>query len=109
MELTPGMRYIGRWTVSVVVPIIGLFLLLVRLLASAGISLPVAGSVSLLAVTFLAVLAAYIVSIEISQRYRAAALGARLIPRIQGHLPGNVDMLFDMVGRLETDYIGKWL
>ncbi|KAG6377923.1 cytochrome P450 [Boletus reticuloceps] len=106
MELTPGVHCIGRWTVSVVFPIVGLFLLLLRLLAYAGIPLSTGGSAALLVATFLAVLAVYIVSIEISQRRRAAALGARLVPRIQGYLPGNMDMLLDMIGRTETDYIG---
>jgi cytochrome P450 len=54
----------------------------------------------------MAVLTIYIASIEISQRRRAAASGARLIPRIQGYMPGNVDMLFHMISRVETDYIG---
>ncbi|KAF8126333.1 cytochrome P450 [Boletus edulis] len=109
MELTPGMHYIGRCMVSVVFPIVGLFLLLQRLLAYAGIPLSTGGSVALLVAIFLAVLAVYIVSIEISQRRRAAALGARLVPRIQGYLPGNMDMLLHMIGRTETDYIGTAL
>ncbi|KAH0834209.1 cytochrome P450 [Lanmaoa asiatica] len=108
MEATPGMRYVGRWAVSTVLPFVGLFLLLVRLLASAGISLSVGESIALSAVTFLAVLITYIVSIEILQRRRAAVAGARLIPRIQGYLPGNLDMLLDMIGRVETDYIGSY-
>ncbi|KAF8549680.1 cytochrome P450 [Imleria badia] len=106
MELTPGMRYIARWTVSAISPIVGLFLLLMRLLASTGISRSAGGTIALLPVTFLAVLAVYILSIEINQRRRAVAFGARLIPRIQGYLPGNVDMLLNMIRRTETDYIG---
>lgn len=108
MDVTPGMRYVGRWTVSAVLPVVGLFLLLVRLLAFAGISLSVGGSIALLAVNFLAVLTAYIASNEISQWRRAAASGARLIPRIQGYLPGNVDKLFAAIGKAETDYIGSY-
>lgn len=106
MELTPGMRYIGRWTVSAIFPIVGLYLLLMKLFGFARISLSAGGAIALLVVTFLAILTVYIVSIEISQRRRAAASGARLIPRIQGYLPGNVDILLNMVGRMETDYIG---
>jgi ABC-type Na+ efflux pump permease subunit len=107
MELTPGMSYIARWTVSAISPIVGLFLLLMRLLASTGISRSAGGTIALLPVTFLAVLAVYILSIEINQRRRAVAFGARLIPRIQGYLPGNVDMLLNMIRRTETDYIGS--
>lgn len=101
------MRYIGRLMVSAVIPVVGLLLPLARLFASAGISLSVAGSVALLAATILAALTVYIVSTEISQRRRAAASGARLIPRVQGYLPGNVDLMLNMIGREGTDYIGS--
>ena len=107
MDPTPGVRYIGRWVVSTALPIVGLFMLLARLLAAAGTSLSIGGSILLFGATFMAVLTIYIASIEISQRRRAAASGARLIPRIQGYMPGNVDMLFHMISRVETDYIGK--
>jgi hypothetical protein len=79
----------------------------VRLLALAGIYLSVGGSVGLLTATFLTILTANVVSIEIYQRRRAAALGARLIPVLQGYLPGNVDKLFELIRRTETDYIGN--
>lgn len=107
MELTPGMRYIGRWIVSSILPIIGLFVVVVRLLAFAGIYLSVGGSVALLTATLLTIQTAHVVSIEIYQRRRAAALGARLIPEIRGYLPGNVDKLFELIRRIETDYIGN--
>ncbi|KAI9463428.1 cytochrome P450 [Boletus coccyginus] len=107
MELTPGMRYIGRLTVSAVFPVVGFFLLLARLVASVGISLSVGGSIALLAATILVASTVYIVSIEISQRRRAAASGARLVPRVQGYLPGNVDVKLNMIGREKTDYIGQ--
>ena len=108
MQLTPGVRYLTRWTVSAILPLVGVFLLLLKLLAFTGISLSLGGSIALLPVTFLAILTGYIISIDNSQRRRAAAAGARLIPQIQGYLPGNVDKLFDMVGRVETDYIGSF-
>lgn len=107
MELTQGMRYIARCTVLAVLPLVGIFLLLQRLLVFAGISLFFGGSIALFFVTSLAILTGYIVSIEYSQYRRATASGARLIPRIQGRLPGNVDKLLNLIGRTETDYIGS--
>ncbi|KAG8215368.1 cytochrome P450 [Butyriboletus roseoflavus] len=100
------MRYVTRWTVSAILPLFGLFLLLPRLLGVVGISLSTGASIALLLVTFLAILTAYIVSIEISQSRRAAASGARLTPEIQGRLPGNVDKLLYMIARVETEYLG---
>lgn len=109
MELTPGMRYLGRLAASIVFPVIGLILLLLRLLRAfaPGVSMSVGGSIALLVAAFLAILTTTIVSIEVSQRRRAAEFGARLIPRIRGYLPGNVDILFNVIRRAETDYIGS--
>ena len=108
MELTPGLRYVGRWTVSTALPVVGLFFLLVKFFrVFAGVSLSVGGSIAFFPVTLLAILAASIISAEVSQRRRAAALGARLAPRIRGYLPGNADLLLDTIKRADTDYIGN--
>ena len=44
---------------------------------------------------------------EIYQRRRAVALGARLMPRIAGRWPGNIDVLIDALAKYENSYPGK--
>jgi hypothetical protein len=44
---------------------------------------------------------------EIYQRHRAAALGARLVPRVAGRWPGNIDVLRDAVDKMRNSYPGK--
>lgn len=75
MEATPGMRYVGRWTVSAVLPV-DISLYSSKTPRVCGITFSVCGSVSLLAFTFLAVLTAYILAVDIVTN--AAGSGARL-------------------------------
>ncbi|KAF8838574.1 cytochrome P450 [Paxillus ammoniavirescens] len=107
MELTPGVTYLGRWATSTVLPAIGVFLLLTRILAFAGISLSAAWLCTILAVGFPLSFSLYILSQEDSKRRRAAALGARMFPQTRGHWPGNADVLWDLICRTETAYIGQ--
>jgi hypothetical protein len=44
---------------------------------------------------------------EIYQRRRAAALGARLVPRVAGRWPGNIDVLIDAVDKMRNSYPGE--
>ena len=44
---------------------------------------------------------------EIYQRHRAAALGARLVPRVAGRWPGNIDVLRDAVDKMRNSYPGE--
>ena len=44
---------------------------------------------------------------EIYQRRRATVLGARLMPRIAGRWPGNIDVLTDAPAKNENSYPGK--
>ncbi|KAG2158407.1 cytochrome P450 [Suillus bovinus] len=41
-----------------------------------------------------------------SQRRKATRLGARLVPRVQGKWPGNLDKVVDIFMRLENEYLG---
>jgi len=51
--------------------------------------------------------AAYVLSDGRSQRRKASRLGARLIPRVEGKWPGNVDKMIEMIFlRAEDDYLG---
>ena len=43
---------------------------------------------------------------EIHQRRRAAALGARLVPRVKGRWIGNIDVLFDQVDKTRNSFLG---
>lgn len=44
---------------------------------------------------------------EINHRRRAAALGARMVPRIKGFWPGNLDVLIHAVDKIRNSYPGK--
>jgi len=44
---------------------------------------------------------------EIYQRRRAAALGARLVSRVAGRWPGNIDVLLDAVNKMRNSYPGE--
>jgi hypothetical protein len=44
---------------------------------------------------------------EIYQRRRAAALGARLVPRVEGRWPGNIDVLIDAIEKMRNSYPGR--
>lgn len=50
------------------------------------------------------VLALRIALDEINQRRRAAALGARLVPRVIGSLPGNLDVLMKLMNEYRHGY-----
>ncbi|KIK91734.1 hypothetical protein PAXRUDRAFT_148862 [Paxillus rubicundulus Ve08.2h10] len=106
MQLTPGVAYLGQWATSTLLPAVGVFLLLTRTLAFSGISLSTAWSCTILAVGFPLSFALYALLQEESKRRRATALGARLLPQTRGHWPGNADILWDLISRTETDYIG---
>ncbi|KAG2133190.1 cytochrome P450 [Suillus bovinus] len=42
-----------------------------------------------------------------SGRRKATRLGARLVPRVQGEWPGNLDKVVDIFMRLENEYLGQ--
>ena len=104
--VSPGVAYLARKFLSVVAPAASSFIIAVRLASLKGfrvspwiISVVALGAAPLGFVT-------YILANEISQRRKASRLGARLVPRIKGKLPGNLDKMLDIMSRADKDYIG---
>ena len=54
-----------------------------------------------------ALVAIYILSLEVSKRRQAASMGARIVPQTQGKLIGNLDILKDMIANLRSGYPGQ--
>ena len=105
--LTPGAVFLAR----------GFVYLLFRCTLIVGIRLLLQTQLHILIPTWV-VVAGCILSIpavnisrlvwdEIYQRRRAAVLGARLMPRIAGRWPGNIDVLIDALAKNENSYPGK--
>lgn len=53
------------------------------------------------------VFAAYVLADETLQQRKATRLCARLVPRIQGKWPGNLDKIVDIISRSENEYLGR--
>ncbi|KAG2354387.1 cytochrome P450 [Suillus spraguei] len=107
--VSPGVAYLARGLLSVVVPAASSVIILVRLASLRGvrvspwfISAAVLGAVPL-------GFAAYVLADERSQRQKANRLGARLVPRMQGKWPGNLDKVVNIVLRSENEYLGRGL
>ncbi|KAG2062786.1 cytochrome P450, partial [Suillus decipiens] len=84
-------------------------IILVRLASLRGIRVsPWLVSVAVLGTVPLG-FAAYVLADERLQRRKASRLGARLVPRIQGKWPGNLDKVVSLVLRSENDYLGRGL
>jgi len=104
--VSPGVAYLAHEFLSVVVPAASSVIIAVRLASLKGfrVSPWLISAVALGAAPLGFV--AYILAGEISQRRKASRLGARLVPRIKGNLPGNLDKMLDMISRADKDYIG---
>ncbi|KAJ7198610.1 cytochrome P450 [Mycena pura] len=105
--LPPGIRFLGR---KLLAP--SLFFLLINRAAThpiygPGLSASAAFLATILATVTLVVGKAMFTSIT---HVRAAkALGARLVPRAQGTMPGSIDLLRKMLTAYATGYIGEAL
>ncbi|KAG1834831.1 cytochrome P450 [Suillus variegatus] len=105
--VSPGVAYLTRGLLSVIFPTASSVIIVGRLACLQGfpvspwlLSAMVLGAVPL-------GFAAYIFVDEISQRRKATRLGARLVPRVQGKWPGNLDKLVNVILTLEVEYLGQ--
>lgn len=104
--LSPGVAYLTRGLLSVVVPAASSVIIVVRLASLKGIRIsPWLISAVVLGAVPLG-FAAYVLADGVSQKRKANRLGARLVPRIHGKLPGNLDKVVKMVLRNENEYLG---
>ncbi|OAX32011.1 cytochrome P450 [Rhizopogon vinicolor AM-OR11-026] len=107
--VSPGIAYLGRALLSVVVPLGSSIIIAVRLASLKGFRVsPWLVSAMVLGTAPLG-FAAYILVDERSQRQKASRLSARSIPRVEGKWPGNLDKLMYMVSRAEQEYLGRLL
>ncbi|KAG2056638.1 cytochrome P450 [Suillus hirtellus] len=105
--LSPGAAYLTRGLLSVVVPAASSVIIVVRLASLKGVRIsPWLISAVVLGAAPLG-FAAYVLADEISQKRKANRLGARLVPRIHGKLPGNLDKVVKMVLKNENEYLGR--
>ncbi|KAG1824289.1 cytochrome P450 [Suillus variegatus] len=105
--LSPGVAYLTRGLLSVVVPAASSVIIVVRLASLKGIRIsPWLISAVVLGAVPLG-FAAYVLADGVSQKRKANRLGARLVPRIHGKLPGNLDKVVKMVLRNENEYLGR--
>ncbi|KAG1790441.1 cytochrome P450 [Suillus plorans] len=105
--LSPGVAYLARGLLSVVVPAASSVIIVVRLASLKGVRVsPWLISAVVLGAAPLG-FAAYVLADGISQKRKAYRLGARLVPRIHGKLPGNLDKVVNMVLRNENEYLGR--
>jgi hypothetical protein len=104
--VSPGVAYLARSLLSVVVPAASSVIILVRLASLKGVRVsPWLISTVVLGAAPLVFAAHVLVDGKLQQR-KANRLGARLIPRLQGKWPGNLDKLVNMVMRSENEYLG---
>lgn len=105
--VSPGVAYLSRGLLSVVVPAASAVIIVVRLASLKGVRVsPWLMSAVVLGAAPLG-FAAYVLADEISQQRKAKRLGARLIPRIKGKWPGNLDKVVTMVMKNENEYLGR--
>ncbi|KAG2143717.1 cytochrome P450 [Suillus clintonianus] len=105
--VSPGVAYLTRSLLSVVVPAASSIIIAVRLASLKGVRVsPWIISAVVLGTAPLG-FAAYILADGRSQKRKAKRLGARLIPRVQGKWPGNLDKVVNMILKNEDEYIGR--
>lgn len=105
--VTPGVDFIVRNLVTLSIPPTLLAVALRALTAAYDLPLPtwLVISGSILSVPL--IIAVRIISKSLYEKRRAAALGARLAPQIQGKSIGNFDILGVMRDLWDTGYPGK--
>ncbi|KAG2080443.1 cytochrome P450 [Suillus cothurnatus] len=105
--VSPGISYLARSLLSVVVPVASSVVILVRLASLKGVRVsPWLISTVVLGAAPLVFAAHVLVDGRLQQR-KANRLGARLVPRVQGKWPGNLDKLVNMVLTSENEYLGR--
>ncbi|KAG1750552.1 cytochrome P450 [Suillus paluster] len=105
--VSPGVAYLARGLLSVIVPAASSVIIVVRLASLKGFRVsPWLMSAVVLGAAPLG-FAAYVFADGRSQQRKANRLGARLIPRVQGKLPGNLDKVVNLVVKSENDYLAR--
>ncbi|KAG2131952.1 cytochrome P450 [Suillus cothurnatus] len=105
--VSPGVAYLARGLLSVVVPAASSIIIVARLASLKGVRVsPWLISAVVLGGAPLAFAAHVLMDGRLQQR-KANRLGARLVPHVQGKWPGNLDKIVNMVLRNENEYLGR--
>ncbi|KAG1750532.1 cytochrome P450 [Suillus paluster] len=107
--VSPGVAYLIHGLLSIVFPAASSVIIVVRLASLEGFRVsPWLMSAMVLSAAPLG-FAAYVLADGRLQQRKADRLGARLIPRVQGKWPGNLDKIVNTVLRSENEYLGTIL
>jgi len=105
--LTPGAIFLTRALISLLLPSVVIVGIRSILKTQFDIFVPTWALITGSALSIPVVIITRLVWDEIYQRRRAAALGARLVPRVVGRWPGNIDVLIYMIDKVRESYPGK--
>lgn len=105
--LTPGAIFVGRAIVALLFAC-GV-LVTVRYILSDHFGIVISTQVCLAATAVLLPQVVYVpyCLAQLQHRRRAAALGARVAPKVVGKWPGNLDRLIAVVSNIQNGYLGK--
>lgn len=106
--VTPGLAFLGRALLSLAFPCAIIATIRFILNDHFGLSISTWSLAAGIAIGVPLMMAVRIGIDEVTQRRRAAALGARIAPRIQGKWPGNLDILRTMLKISREGYPGRY-
>ncbi|KAF4568490.1 hypothetical protein EYR36_010502 [Pleurotus pulmonarius] len=107
--ITPGVDFLLRGALSYLIPSVLVAVSLDYLLQLNDISVPTAVVVLIGALASPTYATFRICISDWKARREAKRLGARLIPRVRGSFPGNLDVLRNMMEEFENGYLGDGL
>lgn len=105
--ITPGLAFLGQGFLSLLFPCTTLVGIRVVLNYHFDFPIPIWSLVAIIGTGVPLVLVARIGFDDFTQRRRAAALGARMVPRIRGRWLGNLDVLMTMLRNETYGYPGN--
>lgn len=94
--LSPGLKFVLKKLPPLVALVVFVYLL----------GLPLWACLALIVVSPPVSLAAYTVYYDVKQRRDAAAMGARVVPRVVGNRSGNLDVLQRLLKIWDNGYLG---
>ncbi|KAG7088514.1 hypothetical protein E1B28_012498 [Marasmius oreades] len=109
-SLTPGIRFLSRWSFIFSAPsIVSYAVYKTDLFINFDVHPPSWAFVAFALLCLPALLLVHIVLREARQRFEAYKMGARLVPRVVGNWPGNLDIVIAMYKNFKYGYPGDGL
>lgn len=106
--LAPGVAFIARGLLSLVLPCTLIAGVRLFLAVRFELVVPIWATIVLSILGLPVVLIARYQLLQFRHRRRAAALGARMAPALEGKWPGNLDILLDAMDKLTKSYPGEF-